>query len=155
MGEKPREERNVTRRSHGELSFDAGDTSSSVQNWKAVLRRERLFLYFVIRISATREALALATLNFRGQQRTNIAVDKSNTLTSLCRKSSPFSNNALSTRRISIFALRRIKVIERIAAPDCPAPADQEAHLSGDILFGVAASITPLASRPGFSLKFM
>lgn len=31
--------------------------------------------------------------------------------------------------------------------PDCSAPADQEAHLSSNILFGVAASITPLASH--------
>lgn len=61
------------------------------------------------------------------------------------RKLLPFRNYAL--RRAFRFALHRIRVIERIAAPDCSAPADQEAHLSSNILFGVAASITPLASR--------
>lgn len=57
-------------------------------------------------------------------------------------KSLPFRNHAL--RR----TLHRISVIERIAAPDCSPPADQEAHLSGNILFGVATSITPFTSRP-------
>lgn len=66
------------------------------------------------------------------------------------RKLLPFRNYALW--RAFKFALHRIRVIERIAAPDCLAPADQEAHLSSNILFGVAASITPLASPPSFSL---
>lgn len=61
------------------------------------------------------------------------------------RKLRPFRNYAL--RRAFRFALHRIRVIERIAAPDCSAPADQEAHLSSNILFGVAISITPLARR--------
>lgn len=56
------------------------------------------------------------------------------------RKLLPFRNYAL--RRAFRFALDRIRAIERIAAPDCSAPADQEAHLSSNILFGVAASIT-------------
>lgn len=60
------------------------------------------------------------------------------------RKLPPFRNYVLRAFR---FALHRIRVIERIAALDCPAPADQEAHLSSNILFGVVASITMLASR--------
>lgn len=64
------------------------------------------------------------------------------------RKLRPFRNYVLRFR----FALHRIRVIERIAAPDCSAPADQEAHLSSNILFGVAISIT--CETPGFSLRF-
>lgn len=69
---------------------------------------------------------------------------KSNFLTSPCRENYCHLETMLYDRAFR-FALHRIRVIERIAAPDCSAPADQEAHLSSNILFGVAISITPLA----------